>query len=182
MTEDRDETAALYAAGALTPSEAAAFELWLDSGDEASIRAWLQVAPVAEALLDAPPVQPSLAARSSILRKARRPVAPFFVQRGEEAEWKRTSMPGVERRLLFSDADRGVETFMLRVAPGGVVPRHVHRGPEECYVLEGSLVTGDVAMNAGDYIRFPGGTRHEESRTDDGCLLLFTAPMHEHDE
>ena len=63
--------------------------------------------------------------------------------------------PGVEIRPLA-----GNKTFMLRMKPGAVFPKHDHPSTEQCYVLEGSITDSDgVTANAGDFVIMSGGIK-----------------------
>ena len=66
----------------------------------------------------------------------------------------------------------GTGSYLMRMAPGAVTIAHEHAGLEEFMVLEGRLVDDDGAVfEAGDYVIYQPGTRHN-SHTDEGCLLL----------
>ena len=51
----------------------------------------------------------------------------------------------------------GRQTVLLRAAPGAEHSCHRHSGVEQCYVIVGDLLDGDVEMRAGDYSRFESG-------------------------
>lgn len=97
------------------------------------------------------------------------------IERAAEARWENLPIPGVSRRLLFSDRVKGRETFILRMDPGTQLPKHGHGGTEECYVLDGDVRDGDLLMTAGDFSRYEAGTRHGPLVTKEGCLLLISA-------
>lgn len=56
---------------------------------------------------------------------------------------------GVECKVLREDA--GTLSYLLRFAPGAVLPGHRHPQDEECLVLEGALKIGELTVGAGSY-------------------------------
>jgi len=97
----------------------------------------------------------------------------------DERDWEPTGAPGVEARRLFVDPAGDRVTMMVRMAAGASYPGHVHAGPEECYVLEGDLLVGELHMHAGDYQRAEAGSRHGVQSTDGGCTLLLVSSLHD---
>lgn len=94
------------------------------------------------------------------------------VVREGEVDWQPTDAPGVEVRVLSQDlAERRVST-LLRMAAGSSFPAHLHRGREECYVIEGDLCFGDRVVTAGDYMVAESGTVHGQLSSRGGCLAL----------
>jgi len=94
-------------------------------------------------------------------------------QAAASGEWQPTSIDGIEVRRLAVDRSGASLTMLIRMAAGTCYPAHEHAGPEECYVLEGDLVVGDLTMQAGDYQRMEAGTEHPDQRTEGGCLLML---------
>ncbi|MCE3272322.1 MAG: hypothetical protein K0S57_2719 [Ramlibacter sp.] len=91
--------------------------------------------------------------------------------RASEGRWQVIG-PGVERKLLWvSDS---VESWMLRLAPGAVVPAHLHATDEECVVIEGSLRIGtSLLLRAGDFHVASHGSMHDAVTTDDGAVVYI---------
>ncbi|MEM7252182.1 MAG: cupin domain-containing protein [Pseudomonadota bacterium] len=79
--------------------------------------------------------------------------------------------PGIEMKVLVSDPDTGLFTGLFKMAPGAVVPDHVHNEIEQTYVLEGDFCDQDGEALAGDFIWRPKGNRHE-AFTKNGCIIL----------
>ena len=79
-------------------------------------------------------------------------------------------------KVLALNRAGGYATLLLDVAPGARFPAHSHFGPEECYVISGSLYTCDRCLTAGDFIHADGGTEHGELWTDEGCRVLLVVP------
>jgi quercetin dioxygenase-like cupin family protein len=167
------ELAALYAAGAMPPDEAARFEQRLVS-EEACQRELARLDPVlAELFLACPGVTPSPHVRVALLSRA---APPLFIRRQLEGNWHGIGVPGVDMRVLYRDRTRRLVTFLLRMAPSTELPAHPHHGVEECYIVEGDVHSLGVNFHAGDYFRAEAGTHHGPSRTVGGCLLLVQAP------
>src|SRR4051794_8966372 len=57
--------------------------------------------------------------------------------------WQRL-LPGIQRKVLHQDAE--VMSYLLKFAPGAVLPAHRHPMDEECVVLEGTLRIGDMVL------------------------------------
>lgn len=197
QTEDAAcELAAPYALGALDPEEARSFEEHLNAGCAACAAEVSEFADTAAALVwAAPPRTPPEGMRekliSRVLAEARdaRPTPPesraastaggasdLLIVRAGEGEWAETSDPGVFVKLLFADRERDTYTTLVRMSPGARIPSHLHRGAEQCLVLEGDVSSGGQTLRAGDFNRAPAGSVHGELTTERGALLLIVAP------
>ena len=78
---------------------------------------------------------------------------------------------GIEMKVLVSDPESGLFTGLFKLAPGAVVPDHLHNEIEQTYVLEGDFCDQDGEAQAGDFIWRPKGNRHE-AFTRSGCVIL----------
>lgn len=177
-----DERAALFAAGALPPDEAVALEATLLTGAD-DLAAF---AGVVEALAGAiPAVEPPAGAKEKLLaalgpQAGSTPVPAntgLFFRFAGDGEFVPTPYPGVSVRILHLDSARQQMTLLMRMEPGAAYPSHAHDGAEECIVLEGELLVGDVRMRKGDYQRAEPGSDHVEQRSETGALLYLTAPI-----
>lgn len=107
----------------------------------------------------------------------RTPGAPdFLIVRSGDGEWMRTPDAGVFVKVLFIDEDRDTVTTLVRMEPGASIPRHRHRGVEQCLVLEGDVRSGGHAMTAGDFNCSLSGSVHDRLTTDGGALLFLVSP------
>ena len=86
-------------------------------------------------------------------------------------DWEKTELPGIEMKLLYKDEESGRSTMLFRMAPGAVVPLHVHNEVEQTFVIEGSLVDAQGACTAGNFVWRPAGNTHE-AHAPDGALIL----------
>jgi anti-sigma factor ChrR (cupin superfamily) len=187
---DPVELAALYAAGALPPEEAAAVESRLIAGDPVLAEELASYGVVLAALAEgSEPVAPDPGIRQRLLEKVgglssgdERQLPPsdlvrdsgleILIRRGELGGWRELGIPGVSECVLYHDPLRNIETKLIRAAPGVELPAHPHPGVEECYLLEGDLQTFGTNLHTGDYMRAPPGSHHPPSYTQNGCLLL----------
>ncbi len=109
----------------------------------------------------------------------RRPIKGLTFIKASEGTWREIA-PGVTAKLLsFDPASRRITT-LLRFAPGTRYAPHRHAAVEELYVLEGGCRIAGRPMSVGDYHRAEAGTVHQDTSTDDGCLLLaISSPQNE---
>jgi anti-sigma factor ChrR (cupin superfamily) len=89
-------------------------------------------------------------------------------------------LPGIERKVLQEHA--GVMSYLLKFAPGAVLPAHRHPHDEECVVLEGRLRIGDLVLGPGGFHAVRQDVLDADSTTDDGCVIYLrgASPKAEH--
>jgi quercetin dioxygenase-like cupin family protein len=68
--------------------------------------------------------------------------------RAEDGQWQPFG-PGLTLKVLHEAG--GVMSYLLRLAPGAVLPPHRHPMDEECVVLEGALRIGELEVAAGGF-------------------------------
>jgi putative transcriptional regulator len=102
---------------------------------------------------------------------------PFTYVDGSQGSFEPTSFAGVSARRLFVDLAQQRVTMIVRMQPGSSYPAHRHSGPEECYVLQGDLDTGQRHMQAGDFERSAAGSRHAVQSTQGGCVLFIVSSL-----
>jgi len=196
--EGIEELAALYAAGALTIETREAVDARLATGDIALQRAIAGFDSAALSLFEAVPEKtPPPHVREKLLSLIDQesndaPTAnpqvwkhwqsevmdsPLLIRRSDDQAWEPTGIDGIETRPLFVDRERNQTTMLVRMAGGTAYPRHLHAGPEECYVLEGDLHVGEEVLYAGDYQRAAPGSHHPVQSTEKGCLLLLVSSL-----
>ncbi len=184
-----EEAPALYAAGAMDPREAQAFEEHLAAGCVRCCEALKNLETAVDALLAGiEPVAPSPATRARVLEAANaRPWTAwspdqargglFTLSAAAQGEWQPTGFAGVWVRRLFVDAANDRVTALFKLEPGTSYPAHRHAGPEECLVVEGDLHVGDEVLHRGDYQRAAAGSQHPVQSTAGGCVLLIAGSM-----
>jgi anti-sigma factor ChrR (cupin superfamily) len=89
--------------------------------------------------------------------------------------WVETSLPGVHWKALALARARDRVTMLLKGEPGARYPAHRHSGPEECYVISGSLNVEGQVLRAGDFHHAEGESHHAEIWTDEGVEVLIVA-------
>jgi putative transcriptional regulator len=85
----------------------------------------------------------------------------------------------VKSALLIRDTDTGSELYLTYFSPGSTFPRHRHIGLEENVIVAGGYRSGDLRVDAGDWVTGPPGT--EEMPTTDAdeecwCLSRIEPP------
>jgi hypothetical protein len=88
-------------------------------------------------------------------------------QRLTDGEW-RDFAPGIAIKTLWD----GV-TFMLRCAPGAVIPPHPHVAGEHTVVIVGDMIIGESVYGPGDYHFAQADIAHSAITTRTGCVLLL---------
>jgi anti-sigma factor ChrR (cupin superfamily) len=99
------------------------------------------------------------------------PLASRFVD-VERLPWEKTAYDGIEQRTLLVDAQSGLITALMRMAPGARLPDHEHVEIEQTYVLEGTLMCPEGQCRAGQFVWRPAGSRHEAWAGPEGGLFL----------
>ncbi|WP_228488304.1 cupin domain-containing protein [Caenimonas koreensis] len=92
-----------------------------------------------------------------------------FVPAGQ-GPW-RNFLPGIQRKVLQEQA--GVMSYLLKFAPGAVLPAHRHPVDEECVVLEGTLRIGDHLLPPGSFHAVRKDVLDCDSSSDEGCVIYL---------
>lgn len=83
--------------------------------------------------------------------------------------------PGVDMKMLGGADGRVIAMFQFEAGYVGDV--HEHTDAEFTYVLDGSIVSNGVLMEAGHSYAVGAGTTHSEFRTDTGGTVVSVFPM-----
>jgi anti-sigma factor ChrR (cupin superfamily) len=124
---------------------------------------------------ESPAAAPSPAAQSAA-ETAASALPPGFSFTYESDGWQPHPVPGIRMKLLARNDDRGYATVLLDVAPGVTFPGHHHSGPEECYVVSGTVKACGRTIGPGDFHHADGDTLHGELYTETGCRVLLVVP------
>lgn len=179
--EQMVETGALHALGALAPEEAKAFAETLVSDPALSAESKAFAGVVADLALGAPEATPSPAVREKLLARIAassqetRVAAPLSAIRKTEGTW-RTLAPFVSAKVLHHDQQTGLVTSLIRLEPGGYLPRHRHLGLEQTLVVEGDCRVNGETFYPGDFRLRPVETEDSEVTTEHGTTILLIAP------
>lgn len=204
---DPGELAALYVAGALPAEEARTFEQHLDDCSICRDEVGRLDPVAAKLFAAVTPVEPDADLRSRLLARVAADAGAAKLRAGAESSpagqpdpqiwrnwssdrgeglvtrhasdgaWEETGIPGITLRRLFVDRARNQITMLVRMAPGTSYPRHIHDGPEECYVVSGDLHVGDAVLRAGDYQRAEPESLHGVQWTEGGCELFLVSSL-----
>ncbi len=102
-------------------------------------------------------------------------LAPLFSRFVEvdDIPWETTRFPGIEIKTLLEDAESGLLTTLVKMAPGARLPEHEHTRIEQTYVLEGHLVDDDGEVSAGNFVWRPEGSRHSAHSPNGSLMIAF---------
>ena len=92
-----------------------------------------------------------------------------------EGAWLEGPVAGVRMKILAIDRARDRVTMLLEGRPGARFPAHRHSGPEECYVISGSLMIEGRMLQGGDFHHAEGDSDHGEAWTNEGVTVLLVA-------
>jgi anti-sigma factor ChrR (cupin superfamily) len=125
--------------------------------------------------LTAPPLEPPPHVRERVLAAVHKPVR--YTAWAADAAWIDTGLPGIRARVLAVDRALSLVTLVIRAEPGALYPSHKHHGPEECYVIRGSVVIDGRVLRAGDFHRADEGSEHGEITTTEGAEVLIVGAV-----
>lgn len=91
---------------------------------------------------------------------------PAIVNLRREDGWRQFSRDVQIKRLWDEN------TFLLRCAPGGVLPAHKHPRFEHCVVIEGDMIVDGETYLSGDYHGVPAHIAHKEITSRTGLMML----------
>lgn len=174
---DVEALAMADAAGALDDAERrdlVARVAGLPAEEQAAV-ARLYDAIAARLVESSPPVTPPPHVRDRVLAAARGPSR--YTLAANDGDWFDTPFPGIRGRVLAVDKVRGMATLFLRAEPGAIYPSHTHHGPEECYVLRGTVIIDGRELHAGDFHHADDGSEHGEITTPTGADVLIVGAI-----
>ena len=173
---EQSEVTCAYAAHALAASEAAAAEAHIAACPDCR-REFESLRPVVDSFVAWPAdvLRPTASLQAQLaLRIAeetgKEPVLPppqWF-----EPAWGEVA-PGIECKLLATDAERDRVSMLVRLAPGASYPAHTHAGVEELHLLDGELWIDDRQLFPGDYNYGPPGAGDDRVWTETGCTCVL---------
>lgn len=174
IPEDIQALALADAIGALDPDERREWQARL-AALPASVRA--EVVQLYDASVEMAAgvsgAEPSPGVRDALLARIAAPSHHTIA--ATDGEWLETAVPGVRKKILAVDRQRDRVTLLIKADPGARYPAHRHSGPEECYVISGSLVVEGHLLRAGDFHHAEGDSDHGEIWTDEGAEVLLVA-------
>jgi ChrR Cupin-like domain len=171
------EIADFYVTGVLEPDELTQFETHLSAG---CLQCQTRIRETQEAIAAIPAsletISPAPAVKERLLTRIDLEKAGLVFIDADEGAWIEAER-GIFAKILNMDAEHGRLTVLVRLAPGSRYAAHRHLGTEEVLVLEGSCYCGGRLLRKGDYHRAEVGSIHVDMRTDQGSLMLISAPL-----
>ena len=128
--------------------------------------------------LSVPPLEPPARVRQRVLAEARTPAT--YTVWAAKAAWVDTGLPGIRARILAVDQARSLVTLMIRAEPGAVYPSHRHSGPEDCFVISGSVLIDGHVLRAGDFHHADEDADHGEITTTEGAEVLLVGAIEDY--
>jgi anti-sigma factor ChrR (cupin superfamily) len=109
--------------------------------------------------------------RSRLLKRIANDSVPHHTSiHADQGRWQ-PLLPGIERKVLH--VQDGVMSYLLKFAPGAVLPAHRHPVDEECVVVEGVLKIGTLVLPAGSYHRVRADVLDADSTRDEGAVIFL---------
>ena len=93
-------------------------------------------------------------------------------RRWAEPDWEQVA-PGIECKLLATDAERHRVSMLVRLAPGARYPAHTHAGVEELHLLDGELWIDEHKLLPGDYNYGAPAASDERVWSETGCTCVL---------
>jgi hypothetical protein len=174
MSEDLDQIAAAYALGISRGAARAAIEARLlrDPALQAKVKLWQENFVALDLAVGR--LVPPAGLFDTILDAidaSETELPGTQTRRAGTGGWTEMA-PGVSFTVLFEDPVAKRRSILVRALPGSNYGAHFHaEGHEECLVLEGDLIMGDLTLLAGDYHLAAKGSTHPAATTRSGCLL-----------
>ena len=174
---EHSEVTCAYVAQALTSSEISMAEAHIASCSDCQ-REVESLRPVLDEFVSWPTdvLRPTTSLQTRLaLRIAEEtgepPVLPL-AQKWSEPEWEQVA-PGIECKLLATDAERHRVSMLVRLAPGASYPAHTHAGVEELHLLDGELWIDERKLFPGDYNYGAPGAGDERVWSETGCTCVL---------
>ena len=173
----QSEVTCAYAAEALPPSEVGAAEAHIATCPDCR-RELKSLRPLVDRFVAWPSdvLRPTTALAGRLAGRiaaetGEPPVQPP-AQRWSEPDWEEVA-PGIQCKLLATDAERQRVSMLVRLAPGASYPAHRHAGTEELHLLDGELWIDERKLLPGDYNYGAPGAGDDRVWSETGCTCLL---------
>ena len=126
------------------------------------------------------PIAPPATLRAQVLARIQTPQRPVeFKTLRYDADWE-VLQPGLSFKRLIVDEIAGTKSFLLRALPGSKMTGHGHHGAEECIVLSGEFLMGELTLRTGDFHLATVGSIHPVAYTSTGVTLYIRASIEDY--
>jgi anti-sigma factor ChrR (cupin superfamily) len=179
IPEDVEALALADSIGALDANDRAQLEArlaQLSRDEQREVAQLYDTALTLAATVDSVAAPPHL--RERVLSAARTPTNYTVWQ--DDGGWSDTPLRGIRMKVLAVDRARSAATLLIGAEPGAVYPAHHHSGPEECYVIRGSVVIAGRVLRAGDFHHADEGSDHDEITTTEGAEVLIVGAIEDY--
>jgi anti-sigma factor ChrR (cupin superfamily) len=109
--------------------------------------------------------------RSRLMKRIANDSVPHHTSLHADAGRWHDLLPGIQRKVLHEQD--GVMSYLLKFAPGAVLPAHRHPMDEECMVIEGVLRIGELVLPAGSYHRVRKDVLDADSTSEGGAVIFL---------
>jgi ChrR Cupin-like domain len=174
---EQSEVTCVYVLQALPAGEVAAAEAHIASCPDCQ-RELESLRPVLDGLVAWPTdvLRPTTSLQGRVARRIAdetgKELFPPPERQWSEPEWEQVA-PGIECKLLASDAERHLVSMLVRLAPGASYPTHTHAGVEELHLLDGELWIENRKLVPGDYNYGPPGHTDVRVWSETGCTCVL---------
>jgi anti-sigma factor ChrR (cupin superfamily) len=169
--------ACAYALQALPASEAAEAAAHIASCPDCQ-RELERLRPVIDRFVSWPTdvLRPTTSLKARLARRIAeetgKPPVLLPASRWSEPDWEQAA-PGIEVKLLATDADRQRVSMLVRLAPGANYPAHTHADVEELHLLDGELWIDERKLLPGDFNYGAPGAFDERVWSETGCTCVL---------
>jgi len=176
-TCEKAELACACALGILPGDEAAAIHAHV-AGCPDCRRELESLRPVIDRLVSWPVdvLRPAASLQDGLARRIAeetgKPSVPPPAKRWSEPEWEQVA-PGIECKLLATDAERQRVSMLVRLAPDAAYPPHTHADVEELHLLDGELWINARKLFPGDYSYCAPGSGDDRVWSETGCTCVL---------
>ncbi len=177
IPEDIETLALADAIGALDADEQRELRTRLEALSaeiQAEVAVLYDVASLVGASIE--PIAPPPHLRERVLAAARQSER-YTVPADAHAGWSASPIPGIEAKVLSINHRLGLATLLIRASPGAIYPAHRHSGPEECYVIRGSVTIDGRVLLPGDFHHADQGSEHGDITTTEGAEVLIVGAI-----
>jgi len=179
IPDDIEALALADSIGALDPDERRELEARVAELSPAEQEEVSRLYEIATAIASTvPSVAPPEYLRERVLQAAQTPSR--YTLSKADGEFVDTPIPGIRMKVLAVDTIRSLATLLIRAEPGAIYPSHKHHGPEECYVISGSVLIDGRELRAGDFHHADEGSDHAEITTTTGADVLIVGAIEDY--